>query len=261
MKRANALALLSLLFPLVVSAAGVELPVEGPGLRAALTEKGTVLVVTTPGWDAPTGHLWMLTRDGDGWRQLGSPMKVNVGRAGLGWGRGLSQPPAEARNPIKREGDGRAPAGLFRLGRVRGYGAQPPSGLRLPYAPSTQRSFCVDDGASAAYNQLVDLAQGEKVQWKSAEVLRRKDGVYELLLTVDHNGLEDAKAVVPGAGSCIFIHIWRGPGKPTVGCTALEKKEFERVLATLEPRSLLLQLPEAEYEAARQSWGLPALKP
>ena len=36
------------------------------------------------------------------------------------------------REPVKREGDGKAPAGIFDLGTAFGYAAQPLPGLKLP---------------------------------------------------------------------------------------------------------------------------------
>jgi len=69
----------------------------------------------------------------------------------------------------------------------------------------------------------------------------RQDELYRWGILVDHN----AGSPVAGNGSCIFMHIWRGPGEPTVGCTAMPAAEIEKVLGWLDPASqpLLVQLP------------------
>ena len=56
------------------------------------------------------------------------------------------------------------------------------------------------------------------------------DGLYRWGIVVGHN-----PANQPGAGSCIFIHLWRGPGQPTAGCTAMSEENLPRILAWLDP--------------------------
>ena len=53
------------------------------------------------------------------------------------------------------------------------------------------------------------------------ETLYRKDHKYDYLITINHN---DKK--IPNKGSAIFIHLTDNY-KPTSGCVALEKKDFE----------------------------------
>ncbi len=59
-------------------------------------------------------------------------------------------------------------------------------------------------------------------------------------------------------GSCIFLHIWEGPGKGTAGCTAMGSLSMEEVLRWLdgEKRPVLVQLPRAEFERLRGILGL-----
>jgi len=112
----------------------------------------------------------------------------------------------------------------------------------------------VDDVRSAHYNRLADEAKVKK-DWSSAEDMRRKDELYRLAVWVSHN---DAP-VVPGGGSCIFLHLRAGPESTTSGCTAFEPEPMERLLRWLDPvaRPVLVQLPEAEYRARAAGWGLP----
>jgi D-alanyl-D-alanine dipeptidase len=57
------------------------------------------------------------------------------------------------------------------------------------------------------------------------------------------------------------MHIWRGPGQPTVGCTAMAQENLESLISWLNPRStpLLVQLPITEYQRLRQGWHWPVI--
>ncbi len=212
-----------------------------------------LILSVSAGWDATRALLQAYERHSPGaWTAVGGPIEASLGRAGLGWGRGLH--PVNLDGPQKREGDGRSPAGVFELRLVTGYDAAPPAGLRLPYRQASATLRCVDDVGSRYYNELVDEATVVR-DWSSAEDMRRADELYRLVVWVGHN---DAP-VAPGAGSCIFLHLRSGPGAVTAGCTAFEREPMERLLRWLDPkaRPLLVQLPQAEYAARAGAWGLP----
>jgi D-alanyl-D-alanine dipeptidase len=78
--------------------------------------------------------------------------------------------------------------------------------------------------------------------------------VYRLMAVVDYN---DRK--VPGAGSCIFLHIWSGPGKGTAGCTAMDEKNLQILADWLDENKhpVLIQFPASTYQLLRNSWQLP----
>ena len=163
---------------------------------------------------------------------------------------------AGAGAPVKREGDGRAPAGAFRLSGAFGYrAAAEVPWVRMPYLHSTPAWKCVDDPASRHYNRLVDET-AVSPDWGSREEMLRADPLYRLGVVVDHNGAAQTR---PGAGSCIFLHVWRGPDEPTVGCTAMAESDLEQVGRWLDPsrHPALVQLPRAEYRRLRRAWGLP----
>ena len=63
----------------------------------------------------------------------------------------------------------------------------------------------------------------------------------------------------PGAGSCIFLHVWQDAAMPTAGCTAASLANMSEVCAWLDATAnpLLVQLPQAEYIRYRQAWALP----
>lgn len=218
-------------------------------LIPATTEQ--LVVVLTADWAATSGTLQRWEREpGGAWRAVSTPDPTVVGKGGLGWGRGLH--PSGLGGPTKAEGDGRAPAGVFALGTAMGVAAVPPAGTRFPYTPTTGQ-LCVDDPASRHYNTLIPAASTPK-DWGSAETMVRKDALYDWLVVVRHNDPPH-----PGAGSCIFLHVWRAAEKPTVGCTAGPAPLLTTLITWLDPAAapLLVQLPAAEYAARREAWGLP----
>lgn len=227
--------------------------------KAPLARARQIVVVTTRGWDDVPGVLRRFERKGTrgAWARVGGDVPVAVGRNGLGWGAGLVETGGAAAGPRKKEGDGKAPAGLFALGSAFGFA---PSGeaawLRLPYTPLTPSVECVDDVGSSRYNLIVDRTLTGDVDWNSSERMRSVEG-YRWGLVVKHN----AQPPVAGRGSCIFLHVWAGPGKGTAGCTAMEEESLKALLRWLDPKKgpLLVQLTEAEYARLRGAWRLPAL--
>ena len=178
------------------------------------------------------------------WRQVGPPVPVVVGRSGVG---------------PKTEGDGRAPRGVFPLGPVFGYAPEPPPGVRLPYLGMVPGTLCVDDPASASYNLVFDpdTLPGAR-DWTSAEAMRRDlahgDDLYRFGVIVQYNPHQ-----VPGAGSCIFLHLWRSPDSPTAGCTAMTEEDLLEILRWLDPEAapLLVQGDQAFLESLREKGELP----
>ena len=214
-----------------------------------------VLVVTAPDWSDFHADLEIYERKDpkSPWISAGERIPAVVGRKGLAWGRGVfAGTPDEG--PQKREGDGKAPAGIFKLGFAFGY---PPGEsvpwVRLPYRQMTKSSRCVDDSASPFYNRLVDEGRTPK-SWQSHEEMRRDDDQYSLGIVIEHN----TEPVTPDGGSCIFLHIWAGPNQGTSGCTAVSAQAMEAILRKLKPEAnpLLIQLPRKEYERLREQ-GAP----
>jgi L,D-peptidoglycan transpeptidase YkuD (ErfK/YbiS/YcfS/YnhG family) len=218
---------------------------EKPALQA--------LVVTTSGWSAVDAALRLYERKDarSAWISSGEKIPAVVGRNGLAWGRGV-HPNLPAQ---KREGDGRAPAGIFRLGPAFGYApGESVPWIGLPYRQMTESSRCVDDPASLVYNRLVDEGNIRQ-DWNSREEMKRSDGQYRLGIVIGHN----TDPVAPGGGSCIFLHIRERPSRGTSGCTAVSDVALEEILRRLRPEAnpLLMQLPQREYERMRRPRGLP----
>lgn len=202
------------------------------------------------------------------WQPSGTPCPVQLGRGGMGWGLGLHTPatlPADTLNaPQKTEGDGRTPAGIFRIGEAFGI-ASPETArqrTRLPYRQSSPTLLYVDDAASRHYNRPVNTATlNTPPDWQSAETLLREDHRYDWVIVIEHNHATASHPAQAGGGSCIFIHLWQDAQTPTAGCTALCRTEMENLLGWLDParQPCVVQLPAAVYNKLGQVWGLPAI--
>ncbi len=248
-----------------VRAAGLAAAVVTLAITAAAqprTKAGTpplrssrqVLVVVTDGWGSFQGMLRRYERTGlnSRWRPVGTGFPVVVGKQGLAWGSGLRG--GTSGGPLKHEGDQKAPAGVFRLGTAFGRSATSMPGLRMPYLFLGSNIECVDDAASSYYNQLVSWEQVSKPDWTSSEKMWTEP-LYKYGVVVHYN-TSDAK---PGAGSCIFLHIWHGPQSGTAGCTAMDETNLTATMRWLDPKKnpVLVQLPKSEYERLKSEWRLP----
>src|SRR5262245_27313480 len=130
-----------------------------------------VVLVLSPETKSVPARLWMLERGhaGKSWKTHAGPIPVSLGRSGLGWGEGEHAMPAPDGFPIKQEGDGCSPAGVFQIPFAFGYAPANEVGrVRLPYVPVTDSLTGVDDVKSKYYNQVVDAATVTK-DWESNE--------------------------------------------------------------------------------------------
>lgn len=252
---------LSLIAVRIVSSLLMLVAVSAHAGDAKAVHKATqLLVVTTAEWNDVQGTMQRYERSHSGgkWNAVGTPIAVVVGKNGLGWGSGIDLTDmVDLRlpgDPVKREGDGKAPAGVFQLGNAFGYASTGQPGWKMPYISLTPSIECVDDTSSKFYNRVVDGGAVSR-DWKSSEHMRREDELYRWGVVVDHN----ADPPRAGEGSCIFLHIWRGPAQGTVGCTAMPREQLESVLAWLDParKPLLVQAPAAQYKQLKQRLHLP----
>jgi D-alanyl-D-alanine dipeptidase len=211
-----------------------------------------LLVVTSKSWNATTGILQRYDKNNGAWEKVGEPWEVGLGLKGMAWGRGLKS--KVDGGPEKKEGDNAAPAGMFRIGKAYGYAAALPKGGTWPYQQVDETWRCIDDPASACYNKIFAVDASTKKDWKSAELMKRPDHLYTWVINVEQN--QPSKA---GAGSCIFLHVWRKPGASTEGCTAMPEQKMVELLEWLKPglEPHLVQLPESEYERVKTEWKLP----
>lgn len=146
-------------------------------------------------------------------------MPCSIGRGGIGRKLG--------------EGDGITPIGVF---RIAGMGVR---NDRLAFhAPHIRQQrirledIWSDDPADPDYNHGV---YGPGYLF-SHEKLYRSDPLYDAFGILDFNW-PDAH---PGAGSAIFLHIWRKPRHPTEGCIAFDRHHLIRIFQNWQPRSRVI---------------------
>jgi L,D-peptidoglycan transpeptidase YkuD (ErfK/YbiS/YcfS/YnhG family) len=208
-----------------------------------------LVLVVAEEWESTTAKLQRYVQNDGSFAAFGEAITVNLGRSGLGWGEG-GPFVHNTDEPVKREGDGRAPAGIFRLGELFGYPASVQT--KMPYRHATPDLVCIDDSGSKHYNRLVRLDGAMAI--KSFEWMRRDDNLYELGVTVRHN-----EEQLKERGSCIFLHVEKGKDMPTSGCTSMPLASLKEIASWLDPSAepLLVQIP-ASYcgEVSRRFPGI-----
>jgi D-alanyl-D-alanine dipeptidase len=203
-------------------------------LQAQFPGTKQLIIVTTEDWSTSEGTLQRYEHQNGSWIKVGKEQSILLGRNGLGWGIGLHKTPKDAKF-IKKEGDGKAPAGIFTLKQAFGYF---PYKVDYPYEVYTRTDHCVDDVHSKLYNKIVDSTQVD-VDYKSKEHMRFPKNYYKYGVVVNHNHI-DEKGAVKGAGSCIFLHI---KTVSTAGCTVMSEAEMKELIKWLDDKSnpLLIQ--------------------
>ena len=202
-------------------------------LHAKISDTKQLIVVTTQNWSTPNGVLQRYEKTKT-WHKVGKAINIKLGRNGLGWGIGLHTIPKNAKI-LKKEGDGKAPAGIFTLKQAFGYF---PFVVDYPYEVYKATDHCVDDVNSKFYNKIVDSTK-INIDYNSKEHMRFPKNYYKYGIVVNHNHIDEA-GVVKGAGSCIFIHIKK---IPTAGCTVMNEDEMKDIIKWLDVEShpLLVQ--------------------
>jgi D-alanyl-D-alanine dipeptidase len=204
-----------------------------------------LLVVTTENWSVSSGLMQRYERKNKQWHKVGKILEIKLGRNGLGWGIGLHTIPKDA-EIIKKEGDGKSPAGIFRLNQAFGY---EPFNINYPYEVYSETDHCVDDVNSKFYNKIVDSTKIDR-DYKSHEVMKFPKDYYKYGIVVDHNGISDGSKSKKDAGSCIFIHI---KSIPTSGCTVMTENEIKEILRWLDPKAQPL-LVQGTQKVVEELW-------
>lgn len=133
--------------------------------------------------------------------------------------------------PQKQEGDGTTPLGRWPLRTIllRPDRVALPDRPGLPWRWLRENDGWSDDIRDPAYNCPVTHPHPF-----SAERLWHEDGLYDVIVTLGHNDTP----VVSGLGSAIFLHCAQ-PGKPTLGCVAIDKTALLGLLPQLMPGDAL----------------------
>lgn len=143
------------------------------------------------------------------WKQAWGPFPAVVGKRGIA-------PVGE-----KKEGDMRTPAGLYPVGDA--FGSEPLA-LKMDFKYITADDKFIDDVSHSGYNTWVKGNTNAK-SYESMLI-----DVYRIGAVVNYN----MNPVIPGAGSAIFIHLWRSIHSGTHGCIAMEESHLLKLLHWLD---------------------------
>ena len=197
---------------------------------AALGQATRLVLVETADMSSIAARLRRFERSATGqpWREIGRAKPAVVGKSGLGWGWTFAKDGASG-EPMKHEGDLRAPAGFYPLGRPFG---QLPAGFAGYLRLQPEESFCVADASSPHYGAIVSRSVAGKAvageeMWKVA--------LYRRGLIVDYPPNR-----VDKAGSCVFVHVWRSPTSGTAGCVALTEAGVKELQAWAKPGTAVI---------------------
>jgi L,D-peptidoglycan transpeptidase YkuD (ErfK/YbiS/YcfS/YnhG family) len=214
-----------------------------------------LIVGIAPDWNSMHGRAQLFERSrGQEWTPVGAQFAVLFGKDGVAWGSGLA---GQSESGLrKKERDGRAPAGIFRIGRIYTYDAQLPAGSNYPFHQVSPADAWVDDVHSPDYNRFVTIDDpSHPPAWFEKQKMRHNDFAYRWLVEIRHN----SDPPMPGAGSAIFFHIRRGVNRATSGCTTMAEADLARLIIWLraDRHPCYALLPAAAYKEKWRSWGLP----
>ncbi len=189
----------------------------------------------------------------EGNKQIFKDIDVNLGKYGLAWGISDISLSHDKNEPQKREGDKKAPLGIFHLTSVFGYA--PTVKTKMPYIHATKDLICVDTSTHKNYNQIITMPTKKP---KSFEYMRRDDAQYQLGIVVEHN-----KQQQPLGGSCIFLHVQKKPDAPTAGCTSMRYEDIKKIVGWLdkEKNPILIQVPKKYLDAVQKLYPELSMSP
>ena len=127
----------------------------------------------------------------------------------------------------KKEGDFSTPKGLYDLKKL--YFRKDRVGIpkcKIERKNIKKNMAWCDDPIHKKYNEEIKTYNKEL-----KENLYRFDHRYDYLISISHN-----EQKVPYKGSAIFIHL-TDTYKPTAGCVALKKKDFEILLKLINKKT------------------------
>jgi L,D-peptidoglycan transpeptidase YkuD (ErfK/YbiS/YcfS/YnhG family) len=239
--------------------------VVSPALAAGRLPSDTqqLIVVVSPDWTSPQAHVFLCEKKGSQWERTSPVYEAVVGKKGMAPGQnsliaGLFEK-AGAGVTGKKEGDMKAPAGVFEVGPLMGYADKLPFGTQMKYTQTLASFQGVDDPHSKYYNQIVDTRDipAGSADWKSFEVMKRPDILYKWLMVIHSNPRN-----IPGQGSMVFMHVWRAKGKGTAGCAALDEQDLLSVFKGLDAAKhpLVVLMPLGFYKTFQTGESLPVFE-
>ena len=127
----------------------------------------------------------------------------------------------------KKEGDLSTPKGLFNIKKL--YFRKDRIGIpkcKINKKVIKKNMAWCDDSNHKKYNEEI-----KTFNRNLKENLYRKDHKYDYIISISHN-----KEKIPYKGSAVFIHLTDNY-KPTSGCVALKKKDFEILLKLIDKKT------------------------
>jgi len=173
-----------------------------------------LLVVYNEKPESFTAVFVALEKKGKNWSVKQSPIEAGIGKKGFAF-------PDE-----KKEGDGKSPTGIFKLGKLFSYEKQ--LHTLLENQQTTKEDKWIDDANSADYNKHVSGATDAK----SYENLLLDTDVYKYCTVIEYN----TNPVVKGKGSAIFFHLALKPVSFTSGCVAINEEYMKVMVNWLDPK-------------------------
>ena len=130
-------------------------------------------------------------------------------------------------NSNNKEGDYTTPKGLFNLRKLsfRKDRADIPKCKINKKIIKQDMAWC-DDPSHKKYNKEI-ITSNKNLK----ENLYRMDHKYDYVISISHN-----EKKTPGEGSAVFIHLTDNY-KPTAGCIALKKNDFEILLKLIDKKT------------------------
>ena len=130
-------------------------------------------------------------------------------------------------NSNKKEGDYSTPKGIFHLRKLyfRKDRVGTPNCKISRKAIKKSMAWC-DNKNHKKYNEEI-----KTYNKNHKENLYRGDHKYDFIISISHN-----ERKIPGKGSAVFIHLTDNY-KPTEGCIALKKKDFEILLRLIDKKT------------------------
>ena len=132
----------------------------------------------------------------------------------------------------KKEGDLATPKGVFKLGLLY-YRKDRNKSLKSKLKKRVIKKnmgWCYDSKCKK-YNQEIYFPFKYE-----AEKLHRKDKIYDILINIKYN----QAPIIKGRGSAIFLHLTNKKYKPTKGCVAILKKDFLKILPSINENTKIL---------------------
>ena len=145
-------------------------------------------------------------------------LKCSVGKSGI--------------THLKKEGDLATPSGIFKLGLLY-YRKDRNQSIKSKIKKriiKKNMGWC-NDSRSKKYNQEIYFPFKY-----GAEKLYRKDEIYDIFINIKYN----QSPILKKKGSAIFLHIANKKYKPTKGCVAIAKKDFIKILPSVNKNTKIL---------------------